>query len=410
MDPLTRRALFRALGAFVGVLVIGSIGIAAIGTLRDKGAVHLGGPSPTPTATASASPREDTWLAWVPGGLPEGFGTGLGNVHAVAEVAVQTADIAWLVGSLDADGVPADTPADPYMIPIDTVGIEPAYATFLPQPERSLVAELRPGEAILSETAAEMRGLGEGATMTFAGGQSVRIVGTLPDHLMGAYELLVPRPTGETIGVTHERYVVFHTRPDASSDPARLAAFFLPYVPTDYPYGEVEVRAPGQTPYVRANDRELPPMYLKARFGEFAAYPDASTPGSLVIDPTWVESHIVSQTLPVFGTVTCHAKTLKYLMSVADRLAASAQADPITGVGDCYAPEAAPDDPSGPFTGRPFGAVIDLNPGQNRPGDEPQQDTAVVRLMYRAGFGWGGRDAYQQGARFRYVHPPQKAD
>jgi hypothetical protein len=244
--------------------------------------------------------------------------------------------------------------------------------------------------------------------MTFDTGVIVTVAGTLPDHMMGGYELLVTRTTGVRIGVERERYALFHLKPNAVVQPDRLASLFLPYVPPRSPYGVVEVRAPGETRYLRANDHELPPALLKARFDEFTAYPDPNEPGALTIDPVWIEEHITTEDVPVFGTLTCHRKVLGYLRQVVEELPPGEVEELVRQVGACFEPLASPDDPSGPLTARPFGAVIDLNAATNRPGEPPDQPFPLLRAMYRGGFGWGGRDAYPQGSRFRYVHAPQR--
>jgi hypothetical protein len=411
LDPLTRHALIRALTAFAAVLVIGTTGVFAVGALREQGQVQPSG-SVTPSSSVSpaAGPETETWLTWVPGGLPDAFGSQLSIVPAVGDVSVATADVAWMTGSVDGSGVAVDTPTSPYMIPIDATGVDPAYASFIPEPERRLVADLQLGEGILSQSEANLRGLGEGATLTFETGQIVAITGILPDHLMGSYELLTTRTTAETIGVTHERYVLFHLKPNASAVATRLASLFLPYIPPDHPYGVAEVRAPGETRYLRANDRELPPVLLKQRFGEFTAYPGPEAGGQWRIDPAWIDAHILTRKLPVLGETTCHEKALDYLEGVMAQLVEDGDEDLITQGGGCYEPLASVDDPSGPFTARPFGAVIDLNEDVNDPGEEPVQDPTLIKLMYRGGFSWGGRDLYPLGMRFRYVHRPSRAD
>src|SRR5207249_2008750 len=143
-------------------------------------------------------------------------------------------------------------PVAPYMIPIDTTGVEPGFASFLPQPERRLVAGLNPRQGILSESAAKLRHLGVGSTLTFSTGDDVTIVGTLPDVLMGGYELLVDRATAAGIGVTHERYILFQVRPAAHPTALQLAQRFVPYLPIDVAYPMVEVRdllRPGRRPH-----------------------------------------------------------------------------------------------------------------------------------------------------------------
>jgi hypothetical protein len=201
MDALERRALVRGVVTFVAVALIGST-IVWLGGRTGAGSSppsHATGPPPSASAQA---PTPEAWLTWVPGGLASGFGDLVSTVPDITAATTATADIAWMTASLDANGDGVDQPDPPWMIPIDTTGVDPTFAAFLPEPERQLVENLRPGQGILSESEANLRRLGTGSTLLFQGGQKLDIVGTLPDALMGAYELLVPRETGLKIGVT----------------------------------------------------------------------------------------------------------------------------------------------------------------------------------------------------------------
>jgi hypothetical protein len=338
----------------------------------------------------------------VPGGLPPGFGDLVSTAPDVTAATTATADIAWMTTSLNANGDGVDQPVPPMMIPMDTTGVDPTFAAFLPEPERQLVQNLQPGEGILSESEANLRGLGTGATLLFHGGQKVDIIGTLPDALMGAYELLVPKETGLKIGVTTERYALFHVKPNATVTAADLIPAFRDLLPAQTPYPAVEVRAPGDTAFLRANDRVMPPLFLKQTFGEFQAHPDTSNPGHIVIEPRWVQDHIQSATLPVLGSITCNADVLPLLKRAIHTISASGDAASITDVGPCFDPVSAPNDPSGPLTPADWGASIQLNPSSNAPGQQPTMPKAIIQQMYKVGFGWAGNDAYPQGALFRY--------
>jgi len=412
MDDLSRSALIRAATTFAVVVVAGATLVYAANRIGGLSSSSSSSPTPTPSASVGPAPpaTPEAWLAWVPGGMPAGFAESLTAIPAIDDTTTATADIAWLTGSRKADGTPVDDPSSPYMIPIDTTGVEPSFASFLPQPERGEVAHLQPGEGILSESEAQLRGLRKGATLTFEGNVDVKVLGTLPDPLMGGYELLVDRGTGKQIGVTHERYVLFHVRPTASITAASMAQKMLPYIPLGVPHAVVEVRSPGETTYLRANDGELPPVLLKRRFGEFTAYPDPAAPGQLQIDPSWVQDHIVSATIPLLGTVNCNQKILGPLGSVMTQLDTLGHGSDVTGVGQCFVATASPIDPEGPLTARPFGAAIDINPGSNEPGQPPDQSNRLVRLMSKAGFGWAGTDAYPQGSLFRFRGRPSAQD
>ncbi|MGZ4150570.1 MAG: hypothetical protein ACXVQJ_11045, partial [Actinomycetota bacterium] len=309
MDEYSRRALIRSVTAFLVVLVVGSVAVSLVGRANGP-AQTASSSSPSSPASSSGPPTAATpraWLAWMPGGLPDGFDRALSSLNVVTSpTAIATADIAWMISATNAKGKVVRSPTAPFMTPIDTTGVGPTFASFLPDPEKRTVADLKPGQGILSETAAKLRGIKGSGTLTFDTGKSVRIVATLPDVLMGGYELLVTKPTGASINVTHDRYALFNVRPGVSPNPVQLAAQFVPYLPVDAPYPDVEVRAPGQTPYLRANDGELPLALLKRQFNEFTAYPSTTSSASLEIDPTWVQDNIQSLQVPVLGTVTCN--------------------------------------------------------------------------------------------------------
>ena len=168
MDPLLRRALLRGLGTFFVVMTVGWSLVAAFG--GERGSSPTASPtSPSPSQTPPA-PTPQAWLAWVPGGLPPGFGDLVSTVTDVTASTTATADIAWMTASLDANGDAVDQPKSPWMIPLDVTGVDPTFASFIPEPERQLVQNLRADEGILSESEAHLRGLGVGSSLLFRGG------------------------------------------------------------------------------------------------------------------------------------------------------------------------------------------------------------------------------------------------
>lgn len=410
MDELTRRAILRAVASFSAVLLLGSGIVFGMQRVGDGGPSATGSPA-APTTGPTTSPTADpeapaTWLAWVPGGLPEGFGAGVNAVTKVTSATTATAGVAWLSQVLDADGTVLGGPPAPYLFPLDVTGVESDFAQFVPTSGRRVVASLDPGEGILSESAAARREVGAGATLQFDPGGAVTIVTTLPDEQMGGYELLVLRSTGEELGVTAERYVLFRTRASVETGAAELASRFLQLIPLDAPYPEVEVRPPGATRWLRANDRELPVSVLKGKFGEFAALPDP-VGGSFELDPAWVQENLVSADIAVFGEVTCHRKALFLLKRAAQELESAAQGFLVADAGPCFDPDASATDPTGYLTAGVFGAAIQLNVGDNEPGVEPVQPPNLISTMTAWGFSWAGRDAYPQGALFSYRRPPK---
>ena len=110
-DDLTRNALIRGAIAFAVVLVVGSTAVFTSGHLR----AGSGQPSPAPVSPTPVQPpatgTPEAWLAWVPGGLPDGFGSSITAIPAIGATTTATADIA---GSRDRRMPGADPSTSPW--------------------------------------------------------------------------------------------------------------------------------------------------------------------------------------------------------------------------------------------------------------------------------------------------------
>ncbi len=251
----------------------------------------------------------ETFLAWVPRGLPDRFAARVARQPQIGRLTVVAEDNVWLVRSWSAAGELIDRPVRPYRIPLDVAAVDPVtFAPFLPPADQATLAAIENGEGILGSTSASVRRLGPGAVLELGGGRRIRIAAVLPDELVGASELLVSKGTGRRIGVTRARYLLVRPIAAGSMTSASLRRAIQPLLPRDLGvFRRVQVRAPGETPYFRAGDAVLPPVLLKALFGEFAARPAPGQPGSLEVDPEWMRTHLVTTGIPLLGRVTCHA-------------------------------------------------------------------------------------------------------
>ena len=405
---MQRRALIAGIAAFLGVFVSGSVLIALI-----RHADEADAPS-SPSASTSATPTSpqpepgpvvDAYLAWVPAGLPPGYGATIAHLPSVGKIAVVASDTVWMTSSSDADGNLVDEPPAPYMIPIDAIAIDPEpYARFLPPETRAIVANLLDGQAILGQTSAKLRHLGPGSVMRFEGGSSVSVVGVLPDELVGAAELVVNRATGGTIGVTQNRYLLF--QPSAGLQPSsqQLEKRFRAVLPPGLIYPVVQVRAPGETTYLRADDTTLPPALVKRRFGEWAGRPQSAT--DIEVDPTWVQDHIVTVTIPVLGRVACNERLLPQLRGAMKDLVAQGLESTIHSFDGCFVGRFDPSSLSGSISLSAWGAAIDVNADTNRTGSPPVQDPGLVGVMEAWGFAWGGDLIIPNGMHFDFLSKP----
>lgn len=361
--------------------------------------------SPLPATRPSAP---ETFLAWVPRGLPDGFAGRVRRLPSIARLTVVAEDNVWLTRSWTAAGELVDHPAPPFRIPLDVAAVDPrSFSPFLPPADRATFAAVENGEGILGSTSASVRGLGPGAILRLGPGATVRIAAVLPDELVGAAELLVSEETGRRIGVVRDRYLLI--RPDdgrpMTSRSLRLA--IQPLLPRDLGvFGRVQVRAPGETPYFRAGDAVLPPVLLKALFGEFAARPLKAQPGSLEVDPGWRRTHLVTTRIPVLGEVTCHRGIVPQLRGAMRDLRSAGLDHLIETFHGCFVPRFISRDPTALLSHHSWGVAFDLNLVGNYYGDRPRQDPRLVDTLERWGFLWGGDFVVPDGNHFEYKRSP----
>lgn len=365
-------------------------------------------PTRAPTLPRTRPAAPETFLAWVPRGLPDRFAAKVGRLPDVGRITVVAEDNVWLTRSWTAAGELVDHPARPYRLPIDAAAVDPgSFAPFLPPADRATLAAVRNGQGILGSTSASLRGLGPGATVEFGAGRRIRIAAVLPDELVGAAELLVSAETGRRIGISRDRYLLLQPAPGhrlASRSLARRLSQITP--PALGVFGRVQVRAPGETPYFRAGDAVLPPVLVKVLFGEFAARPAKGRPGYLVVDPAWVRSHLVATRIPPLGVVTCNRGILDQLRGAMQELRARGLAHLLRSYHGCFVPRFISRDPTAMISHHSWGIAFDLNLRGNLYGDQPHQDPRLVRLLERWGFLWGGAFVVPDGNHFEYRRWP----
>lgn len=344
----------------------------------------------------------ETYLAWTPGGLPPRFGPKVGALPGVVRAVVVRSGTAWLTRSVSEGDDVVDEPPEGLAIPLEVAAVPPArYGAFLPPADGGVVVALERGEGILGETSARLRGLGPGAALEF-GDRRVRVAAVLPDELVGAHELVVSRRVGTALGIELDRYALLQL---ARPVPSRfLTARIRRLLPPETP---LRVRAPGETPYFRHGDAVLAPVRLKELFGEFAARPIPG--GYLDIDPAWVRERIVTEAVPIVGTVRCNRGILPMLrgaLGELERMGLAGLVDPGQYAG-CYSPRFLNRQPRSGISHHAWGVAIDINAGVNRYGHPPRQDPRLVEVFERWGFIWGGRFLIPDGMHFEFLRFPK---
>ena len=269
-----------------------------------------------------------------------------------------------------------------FAIPLDVLSVAPrAYASALPPSARRRVASLDRGRVLLSATSARLRRVGAGASLTLVGGRRLRVAAVVPDELAQGAELLA----ADSEGMPSARDSVLAVlRAGARESERRLARV------------AGGGRARLAEPLGSATDRSTPrfdgparPAELKARFGE----PAVALPYGddwVTLDPGFLRRHIVTRSVPVLGSVTCHRRVLPALRAAMRQLARRGLGrlvDPADYAG-CYAPRRIR--PGGALSLHAWGLALDLNARANPFGGRSRQDRRLVATMDRHGFSWGG--------------------
>lgn len=332
-------------------------------------------------------------VAWTPRGLPEGFAAAVSGLDEVTAASVVRGGMVDLVASWDADGNPVDVPPAGMSIPLDALAIDAQTHASVLDPGNDRLADLDHGQALLGESSARLRGLGQGATLALATGQRVTVAGVVDDDLVGHAEIILPAPSP---GLDRERFVhLMHTGERADVEAAiRRAAANEP----------VTVRGPGEQPVLRHGGSLLPQVALKERFGEFVYRPAEGR--AVAQDDAWVDTNIRVRRVPILGEVACHREILPLLqaaMTEIDDAGLAELIDPSDYAG-CYSPRLI--GPGEALSRHAWGIAVDLNATTNGFGDPPTLDRRVVDVMTRWGFAWGGTWMVPDGMHFEYLTGP----
>lgn len=130
--------------------------------------------------------------------------------------------------------------------------------------------------------------------------------------------------------------------------------------------------------------------------------------GRIAPDPAWVRTHIVTEQVPILGSVTCNKFMMPQLKAalgevVKRGLAKEIHANEYAG---CYYPRFIAG--STKLSNHSFGLALDFNVPGNQRGTVGQMNREVVSIFKFWGFAWGGDWAYTDPMHFelaRIVNP-----
>jgi hypothetical protein len=338
--------------------------------------------TPTPTATPAPAPPAARSVAVV--WSLERPQRALRRVrrHEAVESATRVhRGVALLKESADADGRAVERVRPGYAIPLDVLFIDPdAYARTVPHEARAAFPGVRPGRAVISRTSARLRGIGAGGRLRLLGGRRLRVTAVVDDELVRSSEVVIAR-SDRRVRRGDGTSVLAVLRPGASVDPDTFARR------TERGSGARVL--PGGPLADRGSAGPARPAELKARFGE----PAVGLPYGddwVRLDPAFLRRYIVTRSVPVLGSVTCHRALIRPLRAALSELRRRGLArlvNPADYAG-CYAPRRIR--PGGSLSLHAWGLAVDLNASANPYGGRSGQDPRLVRIMLAHGFSWGG--------------------
>ncbi|KAA1420201.1 M15 family metallopeptidase [Nocardioides humilatus] len=129
--------------------------------------------------------------------------------------------------------------------------------------------------------------------------------------------------------------------------------------------------------------------------------------GRVQPDPSWVSAHIVTETMPIIGQMTCNKFMMPQLREALEEIQTSGLADKIHPgeYAGCFYPRFIAG--STTLSNHSFGLAFDINVPGNQRGTVGQIDRTVVGIFKRWGFAWGGDWNYTDPMHFelqRIVH------
>jgi hypothetical protein len=331
--------------------------------------------------------------------------------EAAAEIAVQAAALPGveavafdragtigLLGSRDAAGTPVDVLSDGFRIPVTVVAVDPAAyaATLTPGPAKDLVAGLEPGEALLSETGAELRRVGIGGELDLEGSAGLAIAGIVPDATVRRAEVIVHETDAEALGLRPPSTLVVRHAAEADD---QLVAALAALLPPDRPARVVNPQA---------DDAFYPPILslveIKARFGEFAYRPRDGV-REIDVDPAFAKQYMVTEVVPLLGETRCHKAIMDDLRAAIDEVIDAGLGgwiDPAQ-FGGCHYPRRM--SPTGGLSNHSWGIAVDINVDLSMPGLGPVPPEEFIEIFGRHGFRWGGDFTTPDNHHYEWVGP-----
>lgn len=277
------------------------------------------------------------------------------------------------------------------ILPLSVAAMDPS-----PDVRDDLSRSLAAGKAVLTKTAAALRGMTVGGKITIADTntkRSFRIGAIVPDTEGRGRELVIPRKSSGGLGLTPPRALISSVHAEHVSNALRSMENL-----TDGVRARVDLLG-------EEEDADLPQSTLdfaevKKVFGEFTY---RRTSGLFFEpDPRWKAANIIETTVPVLGFMACNRRIIPQLTGAMRELRTRRLEGLVRTFNGCYSPRMQVGNTFA-VSRHAYGIAVDFNAGTNRFGEPASQDPRLVELMERWGFTWGGMWLVPDGMHFEWV-------
>jgi hypothetical protein len=324
---------------------------------------------------------------WIPGGFDPDILDAAVDLPEVVSATISRSDTVGLLAARTARGDEVAAFADGFRVPVTVTAIDPqVMASQAAGQAASAIASLVPGQALLTETAAQLRGIDAGGEIDLVGRAGLTVAAIVPDGTLRRSEIAVHSDEAAAIGLPDGGAItiVHEAAPGEATD--QLVAALGALAPEG-----VEPRVSGRSDDgARRSPLVLSLPELKATFGEFAYRPRSGV-REIDIDPSFVDENIVTAPVPVLGNVQCHRAIIDDVRAALQELVDAGLAgwiDPAQYGGCFYARHIGVD--RNRLSSHSWGAAIDINVDLSMPGLGPVPPDEMIEIFGRHGFRWGG--------------------
>ena len=245
------------------------------------------------------------------------------------------------------------------------------------------------GGVIASHAAAKRLRLDLGGNVLVSGKSALTLrLGALATTGVPDTDLVVDSQTGRRLGLTAANSLLLNA---GKADPVSLASKVRKVTGNS---AQVDLL----TPPAASPIAFLTGSKAARAFGAFSYkyFPD----GTIQPDAAWVSANIVTATVPILGTVTCHRLMIPQLRGALQAVQNAGLASTIHHYDGCYVPRFIERDPTHAISLHTWGIAIDLDAATNYRGIRGTMDPRVVQIFKRWGFRWGGDWSYTDPMHF----------